>query len=185
MTTTTAAPADGCSPRRRQGVHRETEGNRGKQGQGGLHPKIETRKLGTIFIEWEGAQIVGKEPCLYQGVQRGCGATHPQRRKRERLAPGVPDQTQRAVPLARCVPQGWGGGIAAVPRPAAGNPESASGDCQSGGGGCAAGSGVGTQDRTTGSGSRFFSKSLQACKRVTPEEHRDWRDSIYAERSEE
>src|ERR1017187_1924831 len=30
----------------------------------GVNPKIETRKLGTIFIEWEGTQIVRKEPCL-------------------------------------------------------------------------------------------------------------------------
>src|ERR1039457_7353461 len=147
----------------------------------GLHPKIETRKLGTIFIEWEGAQIVCQEPCVYEGVQGGRGATNPQWRKRERLAPGVPNQTQRTVPLARCVPQGWGGGIAAVPRPAAGSPESASGGCRSAGGGCAAGGGVGTQDRTTGSGSGFFAKSLQACKGVAPEEHRDWRGSIYGE----
>src|ERR1035441_5772691 len=92
----------------------------------GLHPKIETRKLGTLFIEWKGVEAVWQTPCLYQGVQGGRGAADRQRGERERLAPGVPDQTQRAVPLARCVPQGWGGGIAAVPRPAAGNPESAS-----------------------------------------------------------
>src|ERR1017187_6720507 len=29
----------------------------------GVNPKIETRKLGTIFIEWEETQIVRKEPC--------------------------------------------------------------------------------------------------------------------------
>src|ERR1017187_9381577 len=92
---------------------------------GGVNPKIETRKLGTIFIEWEETQIVRKEPCLYQGVQGGRGAADTRWRERERLAPGGPDQTQRAVPLARCVPQGWGSGIAAAGGPAAGSPESA------------------------------------------------------------
>src|ERR1019366_8667263 len=107
----------------------------------GVNPKIETRKLGTIFIEWEGTQIVRKEPCLYQGVQGGRGAADTRWRERERLAPGGPDQTQRAVPLARCVPQGWGSGIAAAGGPAAGSPESAAAGRQSGGGRCPAGGG--------------------------------------------
>src|ERR1017187_5183077 len=127
----------------------------------GVNPKIETRKLGTIFIEWEETQIVRKEPCLYQGVQGGRGAADTRWRERERLAPGGPDQTQRAVPLARCVPQGWGSGIAA----AAG----------------AAGGGVGAQNWSTSSGYRFFAKSLQACKGIASEEHSGWRDSIYGE----
>src|ERR1019366_460404 len=114
-----------------------------------------------IFIEWEGTQIVRKEPCLYQGVQGGRGAADTRWRERERLAPGGPDQTQRAVPLARCVPQGWGSGIAAAGGPAAGSPESAAAGCQSGGGRCAAGGGVGAQNWSTSSGYRFFAKSLQ------------------------
>src|ERR1039457_2367083 len=137
----------------------------------GVNPKIETRKLGTIFIEWEETQIVRKEPCLYQGVQGGRGAADTRWRERERLAPGGPDQTQRAVPLARCVPQGWGSGIAAAGGPAAGSPESAAAGCQSGGGRCAAGSGVGAQNWSTSSGYRFFAKSLQACKGIASEEH--------------
>src|ERR1039457_6555570 len=147
----------------------------------GVNPKIETRKLGTIFIEWEGTQIVRKEPCLYQGVQGGRGAADTRWRERERLAPGGPDQTQRAVPLARCVPQGWGSGIAAAGGPAAGSPESAAAGCQSGGGRCAAGGGVGAQNWSTSSGYRFFAKSLQACKGIASEEHSGWRDSIYGE----
>src|ERR1035438_1011786 len=41
--------------------------------------------------------------------------------------------------------------------------------------------GVGTQDRAAIAGSGFFAKSLQACRGVAPEEHRNWRDSIYGE----
>ena len=37
-----------------------TERDKLLSGKSGVNPKIETRKLGTIFIEWEGTQIVRK-----------------------------------------------------------------------------------------------------------------------------
>jgi transposase len=37
-------------------------------GQFGVNPKIETRKSGTLFIEWEGVEDVRKESSLYPGV---------------------------------------------------------------------------------------------------------------------
>src|ERR1035441_1613867 len=147
----------------------------------GLHPKIETRKLGTLFIEWKGVEVVWQTPCLYQGVQGGRGAADRQRGERDRAARRVRYQTQRVVPLARCLSQGWRGWLAAAGGPAAGSREPAAAGCQPGGGGRTTRRGVGTQDRAAIAGSGFFAKSLQACRGVAPEEHRNWRDSIYGE----
>src|ERR1039458_4121499 len=151
------------------------------KGRIGLHPKIETRKLGTLFIEWKGVEVVWQTPCLYQGVQGGRGAADRQRGERDRAARRVRYQTQRVVPLARCLSQGWRGWLAAAGGPAAGNREPAAAGCQPGGGCRTTRGGVGTQDRAAIAGSGFFAKSLQACKGVAPEEHRNWRDGIYGE----
>src|SRR4029077_12785607 len=83
--------------------------------------------------------------------------------------------------LARCVPQRGGGRFAAAGGAAARDGSCASADGGCGGGGRAAHRGIGTQDRSAIAGSGFFAKSLQARKGVTPDEHRDWRDSIYGE----
>jgi hypothetical protein len=48
------------------GIHSRRNPEPRKPCQAGLNPKIETRKLGTIFIKREGAQIVCEEPCLFQ-----------------------------------------------------------------------------------------------------------------------
>src|SRR5205823_3042578 len=110
-----------------------------------------------------------------------CGAADSEWRKRDFAALRTRHKTQRVVPLARCVPQGGGGRLAAARRTAPGKCSCASLDGRSGSSSRATHRGVGTQDRSAIAGSRFFAKSLQACKGVSPEEHRDWRDSIYVE----
>src|SRR6266568_2795755 len=156
-----------------------TRGTRGTRGTG-VHPKIETRKLGTLFIEWKGVEI-GKEPCLHPGVQRERGAADAEGRKRVCVTRGTKHQTQCVVPLARCVPQGGDGRLRAAGWPASRPGSKAWSNDRSASGRHATDRGIGTQDRPANPGPGFFAKSLQGYKGVSPEQCRTWRDSIYAE----
>src|ERR1019366_10191164 len=69
------------------------------------------RKFGTVFIEWKELRYA-QVPCLQPGVQGGGLAAPRQRRERERSARRVADWAQRAVPLARRLPQGGSGRLA-------------------------------------------------------------------------
>src|SRR5258708_29482958 len=122
-----------------------------------------------------------KRPCVESRVKKGWGKGDSEGRKRQFAVPRTGHQAQCVVPLARCVPQRGDGRLGAAARPAARQYNCAGSEGRSGSGRGATDRGVGAQDRPASAGSGFFAKSLQAFKGVSPEQYRNWRDSIYAE----
>src|SRR5579863_5260061 len=126
-----------------------------------------------VFLE--GEKQCKQVKSFHGGVQSESDAADVGGRAGCQAEPGVEGKENAAVPLARCLPQGGHCRVPASGRATAAKPA----------GGSAGGGGAHPQPRTqggaTGDGDRFFAKSLQACKGVTPDEQGAWRNGIYGE----